>query len=118
MKEIDICVQTAPPISAPVPMPKLNIPENIDIATEVCAGGVPEMISDCMDTLKAVADIPRSTQRTMTAGALNESGPSASTLWLSGTILTATIEMIDQKIEWAQATPILDAISIPKDVEQ
>ena len=36
-------------------------------------------------------------------------------LWLSGTILTAMIDTIDQKIEWAQATPILETISIPKD---
>ena len=39
-------------------------------------------------------------------------------LWLSGTILTAMIDTIDQKIEWAQATPILETISIPKDVDR
>ena len=39
-------------------------------------------------------------------------------LWLSGTILTAMIDTIDQKIEWAQATPILEIISIPKDVDR
>ena len=39
-------------------------------------------------------------------------------LWLSGTIRTAMIDTIDQKIEWAQATPILENISIPNDTER
>ena len=39
-------------------------------------------------------------------------------LWLSGTIRTAMIDTIDQKMEWEQATPILEAISIPKEAEQ
>ena len=55
MNEIDRCVQTISPIKAPVPMPKLNIPEKIDIATEVWAAGVSVMISDCIATLNAVA---------------------------------------------------------------
>ncbi len=42
----------------------------------------------------------------------------AKALWLFGTILTAMIDTIDQKIEWAHATPILEAISIPNEVER
>ena len=74
MNEIDRCVQTIPPINAPVPMPKLNIPEKIDIATEVCDCGVSVMISDCMATLNAVADIPISAQTVMVIGMLEATG--------------------------------------------
>ena len=45
------CEQTNPPAKAPHPMPRLNMPENIDIDTAVASGGDKLMISDCMDTL-------------------------------------------------------------------
>lgn len=79
MNEIDRCVQTIPPIKAPVPMPKLNIPEKIDIATEVCDCGVSVMISDCIATLNAVADIPIIVQTAIVTGTLNAEGSRSTT---------------------------------------
>ena len=79
MNEIDRCVQTIPPIKAPVPMPKLNIPEKIDIATEVCECGVSVMISDCIATLNAVADIPIIVQTAIVTGTLNAEGSRSTT---------------------------------------
>ena len=79
MNEIDRCVQTIPPIKAPVPMPKLNIPEKIDIATEVCDCGVSVMISDCIATLNAVADIPIIVQTAIVTGTLNAEGSRSAT---------------------------------------
>ena len=79
MNEIDRCVQTIPPIKAPVPMPKLNIPEKIDIATEVCDCGVAVMISDCIATLNAVADIPIIVQTAIVTGTLNAEGSRSTT---------------------------------------
>ena len=79
MNEIDRCEQTKPPIKAPVPMPKLNIPEKIDIATEVWAAGVSVMISDCIATLNAVADIPIIVQTAIVTGTLNAEGSRSTT---------------------------------------
>lgn len=72
--EIDILSHTYPPIKAPEPIPRLNIPENIDIDTAVVPSGETLIISDCIDTLYAVCVIPHITQRTMVTGILADAG--------------------------------------------
>ena len=49
--EIDAWVQIAPPKKAPLPMPKLNMPENIDIATDELSGVVISITLLCIATL-------------------------------------------------------------------
>ena len=67
-------------------MPKLNIPEKIDIATEDCDCGESVMISDCIATLNAVADNPHKAQIIIVAGTLKETGHSSKTPAISPTI--------------------------------
>lgn len=77
MYEIEAYVQTSPPKNVPQPIPRLNIPENIAIETDVPAAGEQFMISDCMATLNAVTDIPQSEQSRVTAYMQDDSGNSS-----------------------------------------
>lgn len=65
-------------MKAPVPMPKLKMPEKMDMATDVDSCVVWLMISDCIEILNAVLAIPQRTSKPMTAVALNERGSSNS----------------------------------------
>ena len=68
---IERCVHTCPPMKAPVPMPKLKMPEKMDMATDVDSCVVWLMISDCIEILNAVLTIPQRTSKPMTAAALS-----------------------------------------------
>ena len=74
MPAIEMWVHTSPPMRAPLPMPRLKMPEKIDIATDVAAGGAMLMISDCIATLNAVTAAPHSTNVATTIVALHEAG--------------------------------------------
>ena len=54
--------QTRPPIKLPAPIPKLKIPEKIDIATEEDCSSVQRMVSDWNDTLNTSTVIPQTAQ--------------------------------------------------------
>ena len=75
---IERCVHTYPPMKAPVPMPRLKMPEKMDMATDVDSCVVWLMISDCIEILNAVLTIPQGTSKPMTAAVLNERGSSSS----------------------------------------
>lgn len=74
MYEIEIWSHTYPPISAPEPIPRLKMPEKIDIETAVVPAGETLIISDCIDTLYAVCVIPHTMQRQMVAGMYADAG--------------------------------------------
>lgn len=52
----------------------MKIPEDMDIATALCAGVVRFMTSFCIDTLKVVDVNPQNTHNTMIANTLFETG--------------------------------------------
>ena len=62
------CVQAAPPTHVPHPMPKLNMPEKMDMDTAVASCGECAIISLCKDTLNAVATMPHRAHSDTTAG--------------------------------------------------
>lgn len=59
-------------------MPKLKIPEKIDMATEVDSCVVLLIISDCMEMLKAVLAMPHKINSEMMAVLLKDMGNSSS----------------------------------------
>ena len=63
MHVIEIYVQRRPPSQVPEPMPRLKMPEKMDMATGASALVVTWMVSACSPTLKAVAAMPHRTQR-------------------------------------------------------
>ena len=53
-----IKLMVCPPIKDPNPIPKLKMPEKIDIATELVFSSVANIVSDWQATLNAVELIP------------------------------------------------------------
>ena len=71
-----ICRHTMPPMKAPVPMPKLKMPEKMLMATDVPSGGAILIISLCIAMLKAVPTTPHSASNSNVTGMLPDTGNS------------------------------------------
>ena len=67
-------MQTVPPSQVPQPIPRLKMPEKMDMATAEAASEEAFMVSDWKATLKAVAQMPQSTHRAITAQELTLAG--------------------------------------------
>ena len=83
-------VVTAPPASAPVPMPRLKIPEYMDIATADSSSEEAAMTSDCIAILYAVTEIPQTAQTAMVRMWLCANGSRSTSAAMSPVIASVT----------------------------